>query len=65
MENAMEHPDPLAVRDLLVGERKSSDVLLEAITEALRSGMTPAAILAECPTLSEQQVRRAIEALPN
>jgi hypothetical protein len=58
--NAMERPDPLAARDLLVGEHKSSDVVREAIAAELRAGRSPAALLGEIPSLSEHQVREAM-----
>ncbi len=63
MDNAMEAPDALEVRDLLVGERKSSDVVRETIAHLLRAGMSPAQMLAEIPTLSEAQVRAVIAAV--
>lgn len=60
MYDRTEAPDPLALRDLLVDERKSSDVLRESIAAMLRAGWTPGRLLAEVPTLSEHQVREAM-----
>jgi hypothetical protein len=56
----MEPTDAYAARDLLVDERKSRDVLREAIAAELRAGRTPVELLAEVPTLSERLVREAM-----
>ena len=64
MQQTMEPPDPLAERDLLVAET-THDVTRQVLLDLLARGMSPAAILAEIPTVAEADVRAAMAAVPN